>query len=75
MPEILKVKLSDLAEVGVDSNLRAVVVDNYLVLVNDLEINLGLSSTGKSVAIASTGGFRPVLDDIKGSIWLVRKAE
>jgi hypothetical protein len=51
----------DLSNLSVLSqNLSATVQDGKLILVIDLSKTIGLSSSGKMVGIASTGGFQAV---------------
>jgi hypothetical protein len=51
----------DLSNLSVLSqNLSATVQDGKLILVIDLSKNIGLSSSGKMIGIASTGGFQAV---------------
>lgn len=55
-------------------NLQAVVKDSKLILVMDLKVNLGPSSTGKMLGIASTGGFALFPGGLKGNLYIGRKA-
>jgi hypothetical protein len=51
----------DLSNLSVLSqNLSATVQDGKLILVIDLSKSIGLSSSGKMIGIASTGGFQAV---------------
>jgi hypothetical protein len=51
----------DLSNLSVLSqNLSATVQDGKLILVIDLSKTIGLSSSGKMIGIASTGGFQAV---------------
>jgi len=50
----IKINVSDLVEIGFESNIRATIVDGLLVLVIDVVKDLGPSSTGKMTTIASS---------------------
>jgi hypothetical protein len=62
-----------LREVG--DNLLAGIVDGKLVIVIDPEQSFGLSSTGKTTTIASSGGFTRLPDGLTGNIYIGRKKE
>jgi hypothetical protein len=53
------------------------IVDNQLILVIDLAApDLGLSSTGKTLGVASTHGFKPFLrEGLTGNIYIGRKVK
>jgi hypothetical protein len=74
-PTEIVVNLADLVEIGVDSNLRGTIIGNQLVLVIDLTApDLGLSSTGKTLGVASTHGFQKFLrDGLTGNLYIGRK--
>ena len=60
-PSQIVVDLSDLVDIGNESNIKATIIGNRLVLVVDLTApDLGLSSTGKTLGVASTHGFHKV---------------
>jgi hypothetical protein len=74
-PTEIVVKLADLVEIGVESNLKGAIIGNQLVLVIDLTApDLGLSSTGKTLGVASTHGFTKFLrEGMTGNIYIGRK--
>jgi hypothetical protein len=76
-PAEIVVKLADLVEIGVESNLRGAIIGNQLVLVIDLTApDLGLSSTGKTLGVASTHGFQKFLrDELRGNLYIGRKVK
>ena len=77
VPAEIVVNLADLVEIGVESNLRGAIIGNQLVLVIDLTApDLGLSSTGKTLGVASTHGFQKFLrDELRGNIYIGRKVK
>ena len=74
-PTEIVVNVADLVDIGVESNIRATIVDTQLILVIDLTApDLGLSSTGKTLGVASTHGFHKFLrDELTGNIYIGRK--
>jgi hypothetical protein len=76
-PTEIVVNLAELVEIGVESNLRGTIIGNQLVLVIDLTApDLGLSSTGKTLGVASTHGFTRFLrDELRGNIYIGRKVK
>jgi hypothetical protein len=71
------VNLADLVEIGVESNLRGTIIGDHLILVIDLTApDLGLSSTGKTLGVASTHGFQKFLrDGLTGNLYIGRKVK
>jgi hypothetical protein len=71
------VNISDLVSIGAESNIRGAIVDNQLILVIDLTApDLGLSSTGKTLGVASTHGFTKFLrEGMTGNIYIGRKVK
>ena len=74
LPDEIRVDTQKLTEIGVESNMQVVTVDNYLVIVIDMTKDMGLSSTGKMRSVANTGGFQSLPGELKGNIWVGRKA-
>jgi hypothetical protein len=76
-PGEIVVNLSDLVDIGNESNIKATIVGSRLVLVIDLTApDLGLSSTGKTLGVASTHGFQKFLrDELRGNLYIGRKVK
>jgi hypothetical protein len=76
-PTEIVVNVADLVNVGAESNIRGAIVDNQLILVIDLTApDLGLSSTGKTLGVASTHGFTKFLrEGLTGNIYIGRKVK
>lgn len=55
---------------NVGQNIQGKVEDNHLILVIDLNTEIGFSSTGKMMGIASTNGFAPLPNNLKGNIYI-----
>jgi hypothetical protein len=74
-PNEIVVSFEDLVEIGIESNLRGAIIGDHLVLVVDLTApDLGLSSTGKTLGVASTHGFQKFLrDGLTGNLYIGRK--
>ena len=74
-PSQIVMDLSDLVDIGNESNIKATIIGNRLVLVVDLTApDLGLSSTGKTLGVASTHGFTKFLrEGLTGNIYIGRK--
>jgi hypothetical protein len=69
--DTITVKPEDLAEVG--ENLQMARIGNMMVIViPDMTKNLGLSTSGKSQAIASSGGMSK-MGGLLFNLWLGRK--
>ena len=51
-------------------NIRADLVGGKLIIVIDTEQEIGLSSTGKMMGVASTGGFIKLPGGLKGNIYI-----
>jgi hypothetical protein len=58
----------------IGENLFASNVNGKLVIVADTTTEIGLSSSGKMVGIAQTGGFTVLPGNLKGNIYIGRKA-
>lgn len=69
----MNVDLSKLRVVG--DNVLAEIVEGKLVIVIDPEEEQGLSSTGKMVTIASSGGFTRLPGGLSANIYVGRKAK
>ena len=67
----ITVDTSVMQEVG--QNLKATVVADQLVIVVPLNGNIGPSSTGKMLGVASTGGFAPLPGGLKGNLYIGKK--
>jgi hypothetical protein len=67
------VEVGDLVEVG--DNVKGVITeDNRLVLVVDLNKNLGKTASGGSLSMASSGGFKLLLaEGLRYTLWVGRK--
>ena len=76
-PNEIVVKVADLVDIGNESNLRGAIIGDHLVLVIDLTApDLGLSSTGKTLGVASTHGFQKFLrDGLTGNLYIGRKVK
>jgi hypothetical protein len=57
----------------VGNNVKALEVGGRLVLVIDTRQEIGLSSSGKMMGIASTGGFTLLPQGLKGNIYIGKK--
>lgn len=60
---------------AVGDNIQAVIVGFKLVLVIDIDENLGISSSGKTIGVASTGGITKVsgTEGLKLNLYLGRR--
>lgn len=68
----MEINEKDLKDVG--SNLKAAKVGHLLVLVIDLDVTVGPSSSGKMMGVGKTdGGFAKLPGDVSGNIWVGRK--
>jgi hypothetical protein len=68
----IKIETTTMREIG--QNILASEQDGMLILVIDTSKEMGLSSTGKMMGIASTSGFIPMPGGLKGNLWLGKKA-
>lgn len=68
----IKIDPTEMQEVG--DNVRAAKVGNALVLVIDTTHNIGPSSSGKMIGLGSTSGFAALPGNLKGNIYVGRKA-
>jgi len=72
----LIVNVDELVEVGSETNIRAAVVNDQLILVVDLTQNLGKTSSGVSVAYANSHGFNLLLNDgLRFNLWVGKKIQ
>ena len=67
------VNMSELEEVGDETNIKATLVGNQLVMVIDTKRSFGLSSTGKMDTVAISHGFKSFPGKLQGNIYLGRK--
>ena len=58
-------KLSDVGE-----NIQSAIVDDKLVFVVDLKKDMGFTKSEKSIAIASSRGFRQFFDEMRYTLWV-----
>jgi len=68
----ITIQEKDLTQVG--QNVAAAVTDGKLVLVVDLKVSLGPSSTGKMLGVGNTSGFTALPGGLKGNIYIGKKA-
>jgi hypothetical protein len=68
----IKINTDKLQPVG--ENLLATIQDGKLILVIDTTQEIGLSSTGKMMGIASTGGFTALPGGLKGNVYVGKRA-
>lgn len=61
-----------MSEVG--ENLKAVKQGSLLILVVDTSVEIGPSSSGKMIGHGSTGGFAALPGNLKGNVYIGRKA-
>lgn len=69
---ILEIDTDKLQKIG--ENVRAGIINDQLVIIIDPDKKIGLSSTGKMMGVASTNGFAQIPGDLKGNIYIGRKA-
>jgi hypothetical protein len=69
----IELDLEAMKEIGVDSNVRAVLSGDLLILVVDVSRDLGPSSTGKMHAVGNTSGFQLFPGGLKGNVYVGRK--
>lgn len=67
------IKLQDLQPAG--DNVRAGMVGSLLVIVIDTAEEIGPSSSGKMMGIASTGGFTTLPGGLKGNLYVGKKVK
>ena len=70
----ITIDVSEMQEVGNDSNVKATVDGDYLILIVDTTKDLGLSSSGKMRAVGNTGGFQQMPNGLRGNIYIGKKA-
>lgn len=66
------IKQSELVETG--QNIKATKQGTLLILVIDTSTEIGLSTSGKMMGVASTGGFTAIPGGLKGNIYIGKKA-
>lgn len=59
----------------VSDNLKALVDGNTLILVIDMNGDVGPSASGKMRGVVSTGGFTAFPNGLKGNVYIGRKAK
>jgi len=64
----MEVIIDRLIEAG--DNIKAGMIGPLMVIVIDTEQEIGLSSTGKMMGVASTGGFIKLPGGLKGNIYI-----
>ena len=69
----IELDLEVMKEIGVDSNVRAVLSGDLLILVIDTTKDLGPSSTGKMNTVGNTSGFQLFPGSMKGNVYIGRK--
>jgi hypothetical protein len=69
----ITINTNELRQVG--DNLQATVQDGKLILVIDTSMDLGPSSSGKMIGIASTGGFQAFPSGLKGNVYIGKKRQ
>ena len=70
----ITIDVSNMQEIGIDSNVKATVDGDYLVLVVDTTKDLGLSSSGKMRAVGNTSGFQQMPNGLRGNVYIGKKA-
>jgi hypothetical protein len=70
----ITIDVSKMQEIGIDSNVRAAVDGDYLILVIDTSKDLGLSSSGKMRAVGNTSGFQQMPNGLRGNVYVGKKA-
>jgi hypothetical protein len=65
------INTNEMRQVG--DNLMAAIQDGKLILVADLNEDLGPSSSGKMTGVASTGGFQAFPSGLKGNVYIGKK--
>lgn len=68
---VINVNTDDMSEVG--ENLKAAKQGSLLVLVIDTSEEIGPSSSGKMMGLASTGGFAGFPGGLKGNVYVGKK--
>lgn len=72
LPETITIETKNSHPVG--ENISVVEEGNYLILIVDLTKEIGLSSTGKMMGVASTAGFTFLSNTLKGNVYIGKKA-
>lgn len=68
----ITIDTDDLHTIG--ENVQAGICEDQLILVVDPKMETGLSSSGKMMGVASTNGFTSLPNNLKGNIYIGRKA-
>ena len=71
LPETITIETKNARMVG--ENIHVAEEGNYLILIVDLTKQIGLSSTGKMMGVASTAGFAFLSDKLKGNVYIGKK--
>jgi len=72
LPATITIETKNARLVG--ENVHVAEEGNYLVLIVDLTKQIGLSSTGKMMGVASTQGFTVLSNSLKGNVYIGKKA-
>ena len=75
LPSTITVDFQDADKIGIESNVRAVLSDGWLVIVNDTTQDLGPSSTGKMETVASTHGFKNFPGGLYGNMFIGKRTD
>jgi len=57
----------------VGENILATIVEGKLILIIDTTQEIGLSSTGKTMGVGSSSGFKPLPGNLTGNIYVGKK--
>lgn len=71
MANQITINTDTMQEVG--ENIKAVKQGNLLIMVIDASSEIGPSSSGKMMGLASSGGFTALPGNLKGNIYVGRK--
>lgn len=75
LPDDIVIDVAEAEEIGADTNIRATMCGDWLILLVDTTQDLGPSSTGKMRTVASTHGFQDLLDGLRGNSYIGRRAQ
>ncbi len=73
LPSTITIDIQDTDNIGVDSNIRATMSGDWLIIVIDSTQDLGPSSTGKMNTVASTHGFKDFPGRLYGNMFLGKR--
>lgn len=68
----MEINIENLSEIG--ENIKATLQDGKLIIVIDTTKTIGPSKSGLMMGVGSTGGFTPLPGNLKGNIYVGRKA-